>query len=81
LLYVVGYVATFTNVLMMYLRFTSPSFPFIPLFNSSHCSVFLHEYTIFPLYSPPSPFPYILPTPTATNPPDRTCFYLPVLHF
>jgi hypothetical protein len=36
-------------------------------------SIYMHVYTIFPPYNPPTLFPYILPPPTDTNSPDRTC--------
>jgi hypothetical protein len=50
--------------------------PFPDSWNSfirSHFSIFINEYRIFPPYSPPTPFPYILP-PHWCQTPDRTCF-------
>jgi hypothetical protein len=46
-----------------------PSFclsPFIEKFQQ--ISLFIHEYIIFSPYSPPSPFPYVIPPPTGINP-------------
>jgi hypothetical protein len=70
-----GYIVTFTKVLTIYHSWIHPSIILLILyswnsFNRSHFSIFI-------LFSPPSPF-YTLslypPLPTGTNPPDRTCY-------
>jgi hypothetical protein len=35
--------------------------------NRSHFSTYTHVYMVFPPFSPPAPFPYVLPPPTGTN--------------
>jgi hypothetical protein len=68
-----GCIMTFSKVLTMCLKYT-PSmilnfipFPLLRSFSRSHFSIFIHEYTIFPPYSPPIPFSLFSP-PTGSNP-------------
>jgi hypothetical protein len=64
---------TFTKVFAIYHSWIHPlssfsfSLPSWNSFNRSHFSIFIHEYIIFPPYSPPAPFPYILPPHTGVN--------------
>jgi hypothetical protein len=83
------YIVTFTKVLTIYHSLIhslhqSPLSSLSPhswnIFNRSHFSIFIHENTIFPPYSPPFPFPYKLPIPLVLFP-GQDLFYLPALCF
>jgi hypothetical protein len=73
------------KVLTIYLvRFTPPSFPFIPpplllrIVSTGHIVSFSYKY--FHCIRPSLPFPYVLP-PSLVLTPRQDLFYFPVLHF
>jgi hypothetical protein len=65
-----------------YLNSPLPQVSFIPLpFDRSHFSIFIHEYIVLYHIHPPTPFPYILLSPTGVNLPRVDLFSPSVLWF
>jgi hypothetical protein len=68
-----------------YLNSLPPSFslpsPIPGIVSTGHFSIYTHICTVVMLFSPPMPFPHLLPPPIGTNLPRQDLFYLPVLQF
>jgi hypothetical protein len=83
------YLVTFIRVLTIYHNWTPPSIILLyspspyswNSFSRSHFSIYRHEYTIFPLFSPSYTLSLCPPPPTGTNSPDKTYFAFLFLYF